>query len=344
MKAFFFLFLIVIFHILLGGNSTTTFTEPINPSQLLVDDQQIYVVDFPFIYIYSTTDYTLKSKIGGEGEGPKQFHYHSGSLVYNKDAFNINIDSEDIVVSSQGKMSYYTKDGIYKKEIRTQHRHDHKFCPIQNKFIGLTARRGTDNIFYLKLNLYNDRLISEKEIFIFERFSQPPNGDINVLYDGGIVFYFYKEKIFVTSIGREDSVIDVFDLKGKKLFSITHEYERPVVTKENKNQYLDYYRAGPLKFIWDRFKKQIKFPTRFPGLRSFSIKNEKIYVLTFKRKNGESEFIIFDVKGKFIKKTMIPLQKKDIYFYPYTIYNGKLYQLVENEDEEKWELQILPFR
>jgi hypothetical protein len=300
------------------------------------------VVDFPFIYLYATTDYSLKAKIGEEGEGPKQFHYFPGSLVNKKDAFQINIDTQYIVVSSQGKISFYTGNGVYKKEFRTQHRHDHKFCPSENKIIGLTARRGTDNIFYLRLNVYNDQFIAEKEIFACKRFSQPPSGDINVVYDKGIVFDVCREKIYVTAIGREDSVIDVFDLEGKKQHSISHNYDRPAVTQEDKNQYLDFYRTGPLKYIWDRFRKQIKFPAHFPGLRNFSIDKDKIVVLTFKRKNQESEFIIFDLNGKFLKKTMVPLQKKDIYFYPYTIYTGKLYQLVEDEDNEKWELRIYP--
>jgi hypothetical protein len=344
MKTIFFLFLIIIVHIFLGGETVATFSEPIDPTQLLVDDRYIYVVDFPFIYLYSTSDYTLKKKIGEQGEGPKQFHYFRGSLVNKTDAFKINIESGKMIVSSQGKVTFYSQNGIYQKEIRTNHRHDHKFFPVKNKFLGLTARREADNLFYIKLFICNDRLIPEKEIFTFKRFSQPPRGDINVVYDKGVIFDVCQEKIFVTAVGRENSLIDVFDMEGKKIYSISYNYERPVVTQEDKNQYLDYYRAGPLKFVWDRFKKQIKFPVYFPGLNNFCTDSMKIYVVTFKRIKDKNEMIIFDIKGKFLKKIMVPLQKKDIYFYPYTIHRGKLYQLVEREDDEKWEVKVCDLR
>lgn len=342
MKKGLFLFFVLFFILFLGGETIANFSEPINPTQLHVNNQHIYVVDFPFVYIYSRTDYTLKAKIGGEGEGPKQFHYFPGSLVDQKDAFKISVNSEKMIVSSQGKVTFYSKDGVYEKELRTQHRHDHQFYPVQNKFLGLTARRGPDNIFYIRLHVYNDRLFPEKEVFAFKRFSQPPNGDMNVVYDQGVLFDVWQGNIFVTAVGREDSVIDVFDMEGKKMYSIKYEYENTIVTEQDRNQYLDYYRSGPLKFIWDRFKKQIRFPTRFPGLNNFCISNGKVYVTTFKRIQEKSEIIIFDSKGKFQKKTAVPLKKKDIYFFPYAIDNETLFQLVENEDEEKWELRVYP--
>jgi hypothetical protein len=38
---------------------------------------------------------------------------------------------------------------------------------------------------------------------------------------------------------------------------------------------------------------------------------------------------------------MVPLAEKDErLWYPYVIKNGKLYQLIENLDEEEWELHV----
>ena len=98
------------------------------------------------------------------------------------------------------------------------------------------------------------------------------------------------------------------------------------------------------KYVWDRFKKQIRFPVHFPGLRNFSISDGHIYVLTFKKMKGDSELVVLDLKGNFLKKAMIPLKEKDIYYYPYCIYQEHFYQLVENVDQEQWELEAWPIR
>jgi hypothetical protein len=63
-------------------------------------------------------------------------------------------------------------------------------------------------------------------------------------------------------------------------------------------------------------------------------------VQTFKKKQGSTEFLIFDLDGKYLKTTFLPLVYQDILTpYLYAIDGGRLYQLAENEDEE-WELRI----
>jgi hypothetical protein len=71
------------------------------------------------------------------------------------------------------------------------------------------------------------------------------------------------------------------------------------------------------------------------------IDEEKIFVLTYNRKDGKNEFFIFDMDGKLLQKKFLPIQTLNgVSPYPYYIKNGSLYQLVENEDTEQWELQI----
>ena len=322
-----------------SGGKIATFKEPVNPTQILMDNQQIYIADFPHVYIYSAKDYKLKKKIGGEGEGPGQFVYLRGSLVNRNDSFKIYVHPEKIIASSQGKVTIYTKDGTYENEKRTGHRHDHRFYPIKEKYAALTASREIDNLFYIKLYIFDSSLKREKEIFRFKRFSQPPAGDINVVYENGIIFDTFDNKIFITACGREGSVIDILDHEGNKQYSIHHKYDKIPVTEADKKRYMNYYKAGPLRSIWDRFKKQIKFPVHFPGLRNFSVVNGKIYVLTFKKIRGKSEFIVFNINGKFSKKVRLPLEEKYIEYYPYVISAEKLFQLVENDDEQ-WELRV----
>jgi hypothetical protein len=342
MRFFFTLILSVFVSLTLGSTERVVFTEPINPTQLLMDDERIYVADFPHVFIYSKTDYSLKAKLGGDGEGPGRFQFHPGSLVNKTAAFNIDICSGQLMVSSQGKLSFYKTDGTYIRELKTSHRHDHRFSMIGDTYLGLTSRRGRDGLFYIRLNLYNSTLKPVKEIFQFKRFSQPPKGDLHVVYDQGVIYDTDSTNIFVTAVGREGSVIDVFDRSGRKMYSISHEYETPVVSEQDRLRYMDFYRAGPLKYVWERFKKQIRFPSHFPGLRDFRVNDGNIYVLTFMKSNRESEIIVFGLKGNFIRKVRIPLAENDIYLYPYCIFQGHCFQLKENPDEECWELLSWP--
>jgi len=51
--------------------------------------------------------------------------------------------------------------------------------------------------------------------------------------------------------------------------------------------------------------------------------------------------LVFDIKGKFLKKLFLPYKfMNPVDEYPIAVKSGKLYQLIENEDEEKWELHI----
>ena len=223
--------------------------------------------------------------------------------------------------------------------MRTQHRHDNRFSPLGEKFIALTARQEADNAFYIKLNIHNSDLEIEKEIYRCKRFSQPPDGDMNVVYDKGIIYQTCLDRIFVAAVA--EGIIDVLNFKGEKLYSLDPPAEPVKVTEMHRKRYLDYYKAGPLKGQWERFEKQIKFPAVFPKVRFFNVADGKVYVLTYKKEGEKSEFMVFTLEGKLVKRVMVPLVEMEmaVDYYPYTIKGGKLYQLVENQDE-KWDLEV----
>ena len=90
-------------------------------------------------------------------------------------------------------------------------------------------------------------------------------------------------------------------------------------------------------------KKKVRFPEFFPAIKDLVVDSGHVYVTTYQRKQGKSEFFIFDLEGKLVKKTFLPLKPLGnyfgVFFFPYCIKNNYLYQLIENEDTEQWELQ-----
>jgi len=89
----------------------------------------------------------------------------------------------------------------------------------------------------------------------------------------------------------------------------------------------------------------LRFPAYFPPIRNFFVADERIYVLTFKEIEGKSELLILDLKGRLLKRVLVPLVQIDslgpAVMNRYTINNHKLYRLVRNK-ESQYELHITP--
>ena len=69
------------------------------------------------------------------------------------------------------------------------------------------------------------------------------------------------------------------------------------------------------------------------------VADKKVYIQTYLKENGKDEFFIYDLNGKFLKRLFLPVvYRNSLKPFPYTIMNNRLYQLIENEDAEVWEL------
>ncbi|UCE20753.1 MAG: hypothetical protein JSV46_00510, partial [Candidatus Aminicenantes bacterium] len=89
------------------------------------------------------------------------------------------------------------------------------------------------------------------------------------------------------------------------------------------------------------FIKNLNLPKHFPAIRNFSIQDDKIYVLTFKRESNANEVLLFDIKGNLLKKVFLPIRTMNPeHLSPFSFYKDKFYQLVFNEETENWELHI----
>lgn len=316
-----------------------------NPDSITVDDRQVYITEFPTIYIYSLKDFKLKKKLGRKGEGPQEF---------NRFAL-LSIHGDYLVVSDRNKVITYTKDGDYIKEIKARSIMHWGVRPIGNRFVGKS--RGRENkIQFDTANLYNANLEKIKKIFMTRFFYQIDGGGkkCDAIEIRGLQFQVFDDKIFFKR--GKHFIIDVFEPSGKILYTIHHEYEKIKIPEADKKRYHDHFKTvQPWKRLYDSLiKKEIHFPDFFPAIQMFVVADGKIYALTFKKEKEKSEFVILDLKGKLLKKVFLPFNQSDEWFHysltkaisqasphaTFTIRNGKLYQLIENEDEETWELHI----
>ncbi|MGD2090169.1 MAG: hypothetical protein PVH61_28590 [Candidatus Aminicenantes bacterium] len=309
------------------------------PASITVDGSQVFITEDINVYIYSTKDHSLQKKFGKEGEGPQEFKRH---INPRGEYIRISVQPKEILVNSIGKISYFTRKGDFIREMKVM-MSTGGYIPVGNHMMafGMAYKEQTR---YITLNLYSPQCVKEKEFFRATaplqegKFIDPVKMSVGKLV---ITIRVEDNKMFYRG---DDQKIYAFDENGNQIYSITPEYEKVKFTEELKNRYINFSKNDyRYKYVYEQDKNRIKWPDYFPLIRDLRVANKKIYVITFKSINDKKECYIYDsADGKFIKKVFIPLAEKNVQeLYPYTIKNGKVYQLVENLNEEEWELHVI---
>ncbi len=307
-------------------------SELMKPSMMLVDGDRLFVTELTSIYIYSRKDFKLIKKFGKSGEGPREFKlnvFGPGLIIF---PFG-----NQLVINSDNKVSFFTRNGEFVKEMKTPGMAG-VFVPIKDKFVG-TVTTQKDNKLLLSIQLFNSKLERVKELFLTD-YEVGPGATFNMPTAG---FYSlpFKGKIF-SLIGSEGFVFDVFDTTGKKLYRIKKDYKPVPVPDSYKKETMRWFKSdSPYKqYIGSLFK--VSFKTHYPAVKNFFIDNDKLYVITHKQENGKYECVILDLKGKELKRVFLPIPPEEpmLALDLYGIQDNIFYSLVENEDEELWELHI----
>jgi hypothetical protein len=316
----------------LEGSETKIISLPghSRPAYLAVDRNNIYISDFPSIYIYSLDGYTFKKKFGKKGEGPREFLNYA----------NITLFRDKMIINSVGKISFFTREGDFLKEKKLE-LVGSAFKPVGNHY-GVYGFTQEDKVVYQTINVYDAGFKKVKEIYRYPGWLQlqgPKRGayGVNHARFGMLV---YEDKMVVMDM--EDFKVYVWHEKSDNLITIKQDYEKLKFTAADKNKYLDFFKTDPnLRGFFENLRPLLTFPDHYPPIRSFGVGDGKIFVITYEEKNGKSRFFIFNMNGEFIKTTFLPLKGGMAHYQnPYFFSNGKMYQLVENEDEEEWELHI----
>lgn len=316
------------------AEKVATLPDVANPDSVIrslhVDNNNIYITDGIKILIYSAKDFKLKKVFGKAGEGPGEFMgYDGGASVM------ASITPKHIVVDSMNKLTYLTKEGNFVKEIKTMK--GFLFSPFGDNFIGYFLIQD-DKTAFGTISFYDSNFKRIKELRRYnELFLQKKFNPYAFRKPRPIV---YKNKLFINNF--DDGTIYVYNQTGKELYSTRFDYEKVEVTEAHRVETIEIYKSDVrIKQYFDMIIKRMDFPKYFPVMKDYNITDDKVYVLTYYMKDKKSEFIVLDLKGEFITRIMFPLANSSFYEpYPYTIYKGKLYQLVDNQKTETWELHI----
>lgn len=324
---FLLLFSLLLIHFtgLTYAKKITTLTELVNPDTIVIDDRQMYIKEGSTVNIYSLKDYKFRGKFGREGEGPKEFK-HLAEIIPHPDRLQLN---------SMNKVSFFTKDGRFIKE--TKIINGYRFYPLENGFVGRrTITNPDDQLRYITVNLFDHNFRNVKELARMKGAGQDA-GKPNVLLRT-LAHYTYDNKIFIAA--KDGLIIDVYDHTGKLLYPVQKEYKKIKITDKDKDNFRNTIKKRNRAF-YEAAKDRWVFPDAFPEIYEFLVADGRVYVLTYKKEGNKREFLVFDVKGKFLKSHMIPLEFKNFFSpYPFTVKNQKMFQLIDSEAEQ-WELHIV---
>jgi hypothetical protein len=319
------------------GEKLAVLSEISNPSfDIFMDDDRFYVVEGARVYVYSLQDYRLLTQFGRRGEGPGEFKVGVDDHVY------IVPRKDHLVIESQGRLSYFTRGGDFLREVKVFMPGYNLLQPLGDKMVGFIDKWDKETKTYYKiLNIFSPDLRKEREICRAEHNYQ--RSGFTVLR-GTFLFKVHREKIFVTYWGG-DFVMDCFDRDGKRLYRIEDKaFEKRKTSDEDIRKIHDYFKTYHEDY-YSRNRDKIRIKEYWPAIGTFFLDGDRIYFLTYigrKTGNGEEWLVyIHDISGKFIKKLYLPLKEREIWeVYPATFYRGKLFQLLENEETENWELHV----
>lgn len=325
-------------------------TEVMKPDTIAISEGKLYVVEGSTVYIYSLKDIRFIKKFGKQGDGPGEMAAFNG--LPNK----IDISPGGILIDSPTKLAYFSLDGAYIKEKRKISPVILGYVSLGDNFVVRKLVQETDKKTYSCICIVDPDFKEIKELYrhLWMQQGNPPAATaIDMVMDFAI-FQVYENKIFVDE-SDNGFHIEVFDDKGNKLYKIEKDYEKIKVTAKDRNDAENRFREDP--FIkaqearlggWNQLKTlfSMNFPDTFPPIRDMEVSEGKIYVQTFKKTDGKDEYLVMDLKGNIIKKVFVPafentpMLARMMGAKLHVIEAGKLYYLIENIDEEEWELHI----
>lgn len=346
MKRILFVLIISSYILQLNASKVASFPQLTNPKHLIVDNGQIIISDYPYVYIYSLDDFNLKKKFGGQGEGPGDFYIPQQNMNLKERGMVISASPEYIVASSVGRVSFFNRNGDFQKLSRSKYnKMNAKFIFFRGKLIGFMPGAGGK----LTISLFDPEMKNQKIILECKYWFNWTTFEPSNMFDrasDSLLYATDDNKIFLSLGDSPRLSIDAFDPDGNKQFAITHKIETTRISKEFIAQCIDHFRA---KFRAKSNHPLIKeiidtMPEVFPAVRDMYADNGRLYVITFKESAGQTQVLVFSTKGNFLKKANLPVKERNVEkLFSFSIYGNKFYQLVENEAEE-WELFVTPIK
>ena len=317
------------------GRKLVVLKELAKPCNILIDKQLLLISDNTNrLHLYSFKDFKYLAQMCHSGEGPGEAKNVGFVLLTKNFIFRYIL----------GKNIFYSRDGKFQREFKTRSQMTSFNYPIGNKFVcQRSIRRNGDEKFQNDISIYSysqeKGLVYEKILYLYDDNPIAWKGSrraYRLFYDNHDLVIF-EDKIFIGDSTR-GLFVQVYDQNGNKINQAKLNIEKTKFSDSYENELTETWKSNGQ---WNLFNNQFYFehPEYFPGFYRYFVGENKIYFLTYNRKEDQREVVVTDWQGKLIKKAYIPW----VYF-PYernfTIFEDKFYYLVDNQETEEWELHV----
>lgn len=327
----------------LYAQRVATFSELVDPRYLIVDNRQVIISDYPHIYLYSLDNFSLEKKISGAGEGPGEVYIPLENMNLKERGLLITVCPDTIAASSVGRVSYFKRNGDFIKLTKIPYNINSKFLFLGEKLLGFIPRNGKLSVF-----LFDSNLDKRKKIQVCDYWLTFDDNKMENFFDRAgdtLLAAVHDNKIFLTRGDAPVLAIDVYDFNGDKRFTINHPVEKVKIPMDFVDRIHKHFRLKFRNKNSDYFIKNLNLPDYFPAVRTFYTADRKLYVITFKEEAGKTEVLVFASGGKFQGKIHLPVKERNPeQLFPFSFSNDRFYQLVENEENETWELFVTPIK
>lgn len=319
--------------IYLCGERVAVMDDLAYPDSLVIDGSTIYISQQAEVFIYDAKTYKFKTKFGKLGQGPQEIPPFPLPMS-RVQLMRVTPLPDKLFISAIGKILYYTKEGEYIKEFK------YPFPKIQNHVnlfplgsdLVCQLRVPDKDEFYVAASIVDKTYELKKEL---KRKKVNLHGGKMDLLSSSIVFEVYKDRIYVTGEGFS---IDVFDGSGKLLRQIKHQHE-PIKFTTGMRKQFDESMKFMLKDFYEQLKNIFYYPEYLPTIFNIQFSDPYLYVFTWNFQGDKRDLFIFKLDGTFVKKTVVSLKMVQFIIpYPFEIVDKNLFQLVDNEETEEWEL------
>jgi len=333
MKKFIFFISLSLVTITVLSKKEAVFDELTNPDSMVINESAIFISQQAEVFIYDLKTFKLKDRFGKSGQGPREippFPFPISRIPL----MRINSLSDKLFISAMGKILLFTKEGKFISESKFPAQKIQNYInliPLGEDLLCQWTLHENDQ-FFITARIIDKNFQFKKEL---KRKMVYLHGGKMDLFTGSLTFEVSKDRIFVAG---EDLSIDIFDKNGKLQKHIKQPHE-PIKFSEDMRKQFDETLKFMFKAFYDQFKIMIYYPENLPIIFNLQCSGSFLYVFTWKHQGENRDLFIFNQDGTFIKKTTFPLQMVTFIIpYPFDITNKDLYQLVDNEETEKWEL------
>jgi len=305
----------------------------LKPDSIVLDDQRLYVVEGTLISIFHLEDHRLLRRIGQDGEGPGEFK------VLPFLPLSVYLSGDRLVVNSFGKISIFTRSGDFIEETKVKGNTVIFIMPLGDRFCGQgVAQDGSTR--YRTVSIYDRDLKKIRDLVRVPDDFKGVGRGYDVL-EKRLRHQVLDGRLLITT--GPEFVIDVVDVDGNHLSTITLDYERVPMNEAGRQALTEYLETAPRTKAFFALLKPLRFPSHFPAIMNLYTADGKLYVLTWKNIDQGRELLVFDKNGRLLNRTAVRVAFRDaLEPAPMAILDGRLYQVVEDEESCRLTVQSIP--